>query len=147
MWQPQLWYASTLFLGSNIDFYETIPASVTFWPKRETGQRFQPFTAGLVEDYRIMLSSFYHQAVNVNISSTVTLDSAVSIAPSSCVLPTMARKNCLVRLAFGASISIRAFYPGSQNRAVDVVKTSRHWENLSASAARTPRLRSAERRR
>lgn len=74
------------FWDTNIDFYHTISPSVTFWPKREEAvQRFNRTSAGLLDDYKVMLSSFYHQAVNVNIASTVTLDSAVYDRPTVCI--------------------------------------------------------------
>lgn len=38
-------------------------------------------TKGLLDDYRIMLSTFYHQAVNINIASTVTIDSCIFDKP------------------------------------------------------------------
>lgn len=74
------------FWDTNIDFYHTISSSVTFWPKREeAAERFNRTSAGLLDDYQVMLSSFYHQAVNVNIASTVTLDSAVYDRPTICI--------------------------------------------------------------
>jgi hypothetical protein len=38
-------------------------------------------STGLIDDYKVMLSSFHHQAVNVNVASTVTLDSVVLDKP------------------------------------------------------------------
>jgi len=73
------------FWDTNIDFYNSIPASVKFWPKREEAtKRFNRSSSGLLDDYQIMLSSFYHQAVNVNIASTLTVDSAVYDRPIIC---------------------------------------------------------------
>ena len=69
------------FWSTNTNLYEEMKG-VTFWPRREDAQRvLGPTTKGLLDDYRMMVSSFYHQAVNVNIASTVTLDSAVLDRP------------------------------------------------------------------
>jgi len=74
------------FWDTNIDFYNSIPENVKFWPKREEAtKRFNRSSSGLLDDYQVMLSSFYHQAVNVNIASTVTVDSAVYDRPIVCI--------------------------------------------------------------
>lgn len=52
------------------------------WPRPEQSAMMAGgSTTGLIDDYRIMLSSFYHQAVNINVASTVTLDSIVLDKP------------------------------------------------------------------
>ncbi len=55
---------------------------VCLWPPQEDAAAMAGgSTTGLIDDYKIMLSSFHHQAVNVNMFSTVTLDSSVLDRP------------------------------------------------------------------
>ena len=136
------------FWDTNIDFYDTIPDSVTFWPKRETATKlFNRSSAGLVDDYRIMLSSFYHQAVNVNIASTVTLDSAVYDRPIVCIAYDGPQK-------LPRSLSVRRFYLDYEHfiqvlktGGVDVVRSQPELGESLSRVLRDPHWRSAERRR
>jgi len=136
------------FWDTNINLYETISANVTFWPKREeASERFNRSTAGLLEDYRIMLSSFYHQAVNVNIASTVTLDSAVYDRPIVCIAYDGPQK-------LSRSLSVRRFYLDYEHfisvvkaRAVDVVWNQNELRRSLSRALLDPGWQSSERRR
>ena len=136
------------FWDTNINLYDTIPASVTFWPKREeAAKRFNRSVAGLLEDYQIMLSSFYHQAVNVNIASTVTLDSAVYDRPIICIAYDGPQK-------LSRSLSVRRFYLDYEHfiqvikaQAVDVIWNQRELKQSLRQALLDPRRRGAERRR
>lgn len=135
------------FWDTNINLYETIPG-VTFWPKREEASKlFGHSTAGLLEDHRIMLSSFYHQAVNVNIASTVTLDSAVYDRPIICIAYDGPQK-------LPRSLSVRRFYLDYEHfievikaRAVDVVWNQHELRKSLSRALLDPGWRSSERRR
>jgi hypothetical protein len=67
----------------NSDFraYESL-RDVCLWPREKDAPAMAGgSTTGLIDDYKIMMSSFHHQAVNVNIASTVTLDSVVLDKP------------------------------------------------------------------
>lgn len=136
------------FWATNIDLYKEIPTDLIFWPKREdAAKRFNSSAAGLLEDYRIMLSSFYHQAVNVNIASTVTLDSAVYDRPIICVAYDGSQK-------LPRSLSVRRFYLDYEHfiqvikaRAVDVVWNRRELKQSLRQALVDPRGRRTERHR
>jgi hypothetical protein len=67
----------------NTDLKEYIELeNVSIWPRREDIERLKGgFTTGLYDEYSLMISSFFHQAANINIASTVTLDSAVFNKP------------------------------------------------------------------
>ena len=69
------------FWNTDLRVYEEIRGAA-IWPKQEdVPQMLGGSTTGLLDDYRMMLSSFYHQAVNVNVASTVTLDSMIFDRP------------------------------------------------------------------
>jgi hypothetical protein len=69
------------FWGTELRPYDEL-RGLAIWPRQEDVQRLRGgSTSGLIEDYSIMLSSFHHQAVNVNVASTVTLDSAIFDKP------------------------------------------------------------------
>lgn len=69
------------FWNTDISVYENVHGA-TIWPRREDVLKMVAGTStGLFDDYQIMISSFYHQAVNVNVASTVTLDSAIFNRP------------------------------------------------------------------
>jgi hypothetical protein len=136
------------FWDTNIDLYEEIQTNLAFWPKREDAtKRFNRSGAGLLEDYQIMLSSFYHQAVNVNIASTVTLDSAIYDRPIICIAYDGPQK-------LSRSLSVRRFYLDYEHfiqvinaQAVDVVWNHGELKNSLRQALLDPRRRSSERRR
>lgn len=136
------------FWDTNIDFYHTISSSVTFWPQREeAGARFNRTSSGLLDDYQVMLSSFYHQAVNVNIASTVTLDSAVFDRPTVCIAYDGPQK--LPRW-----LSVSRFYRYYEHfiqvlktGAVDVVWNEASLRDALARALSAPDARRAERKR
>ena len=135
------------FWDTNIDLYKEIPTNLIFWPKREdAAKRFSRSVAGLLDDYQIMLSSFHHQAVNVNIASTVTLDSAVYDRPIICIAYDGPQK-------LPRSLSVRRFYLDYEHfiqvikaRAVDVVWNQRELKQSLRQALLDPRERTAERR-
>jgi CDP-glycerol glycerophosphotransferase (TagB/SpsB family) len=80
--QPQLLIRlHPYFWNTDLRVYENIRGAA-IWPKQEdVPQMLGGSTTGLLDDYRMMLSSFYHQAVNVNVASTVTLDSMIFDRP------------------------------------------------------------------
>jgi hypothetical protein len=69
------------YWNTDLQAYENL-RDVSIWPReKDAASMAGGFTTGLIDDYKVMLSSFYYQAVNVNVSSTVTLDSVVLDKP------------------------------------------------------------------
>jgi hypothetical protein len=67
--------------NTDLRAYENL-RQVCVWPRQKDAATMAGgSTTGLIDDYKVMLSSFYHQAVNVNVASTVTLDSVVLDKP------------------------------------------------------------------
>ncbi len=69
------------FWNTDLDVINDVK-DVAVWPRQEDAPNMEgEKTTGLLDDYKVMLSSFYHQAVNINVASTVTLDSAIYDKP------------------------------------------------------------------
>lgn len=67
--------------NTDLRAYENL-RDVGIWPRQKDAAAMAGgSTTGLIDDYKIMISSFQHQAVNVNIASTVALDSVVLDKP------------------------------------------------------------------
>lgn len=56
--------------------------NIIVWPPRDKIEQLKGGeTKGLIDDYKVMLSTFYYQKINVNIASTVTIDSCIFDKP------------------------------------------------------------------
>jgi hypothetical protein len=122
--------------------------NVAVWPREsDLPSMLGGSTTGLVDDYRVMISSFFHAAVNVNVASTVTLDSAIFDRP-------------VVNIGFDSepnlplSSSVRRFYTRTdhykqvvETGAVDVVWEPSELALALERALRRPGERSEQRRR
>jgi CDP-glycerol glycerophosphotransferase (TagB/SpsB family) len=133
--------------NTDLRIYDHLP-DVAVWPReRDLPSMLGGSTTGLVDDFRVMISSFSHAAVNVNVASTVTLDSSIFDRP-------------VVNIAFDSeptrsnSYSVRRFYKRTdhykqvvETGAVDVVWKPKDLMPALARALRNPEERAKERRR
>jgi hypothetical protein len=118
------------FWNTDLQVYDNIRGAA-IWPRQEDAfNMVGGSTTGLLDDYRIMLSSFYHQSVNINIASTVTLDSAIFDRP-------------IVNIAYDGNqklsplISVRRFY-NQYDHYVSVLRSSAvdtAWDRIQLSEA------------
>jgi hypothetical protein len=64
------------------DFVNQLPTEVATWPSRKDAQLFAGSSNDqLLKEYKILISSLFYQAVQINIASTMTLDSAIFDKP------------------------------------------------------------------